>query len=158
MMVRRHFAAVLAGTLGLDGCDEPPRPDTQHVAGYIQAIITGLVSALQQVRLLLSDGDRQSLHTLLADLQASHAMLEQAASQAQAQAVVQQILSDLASFLALLPNYGLPPTVGADVAQITAAVQVLIPVIAAAVGLAAVSRVTPKMTEDEAIEVLTRRY
>ena len=160
MMSRRAMGFGLAFGLApfLLDCTAQQSADVAHVSTDLQAIVTGFTTALGQVGSLISPADQQILATALANLKLAAADVAKAATAAAAQAPVSQAMTYIATFAAGLSGFNLPQTVAVTVGSILAAAQTLIPIIAANVGIAAGTPAAPKMTESQAVAILTRSH
>ena len=151
-------ALCLLPLIPMVACSTTQEASMARIAQEARAIAQGVTSALAQMSPTLSDTVRAKLTDYLHGIQAAAAAITVAATEAEAQPKVQQIMSYLAAFASAIPGLGLPAAIAQIVANLLAAAQVITPILAANVGLAGAPRIPPAMTEAKAIGILTAAH
>lgn len=153
---RRHLLGMTM-LAGLAACNPAQTAQVQRLAMEASAITTGFSRTLATMTTVITQAARDKLQGYLDQIKAAADAVASAATTAAAQQPVGQIITSLGGFVSLLPGLGLPDTMRQTITEILAAAQVLVPIMAAAVGLAAAPPVKPAMTEEQALVILNGR-
>ena len=152
---------LVAGTAlaALSACTSADSAALQKLRTEANALVSGFGTALAAVTPTVGGALVASLQTYLSDIQTGATAIAAVASTAAAVTPVGQIMTAVSGFASVLPTLALPPTVATTASEIIAAAEVVIPIMAAAVGLAGASAgVAPVLSEPQALAILTRGH
>ena len=145
------------GLVTIAACSPADTATIQKIATEANAIADGFAKAIGAMGASITATVQTQLQTYLADIQTAATAISSAASVAASQTPVGQIMTYVSGFASLIPGLGLPIAVEQVVSEIVTAAEVLVPIMAGVVGLAGASTVPPKMSEAQAIMILTAR-